>query len=367
MDKINVLHVLRSYSLHGGERQIAKSISGENFRYKQIFLNFYKDTKVRNFFRRKKIQYFEILNIQLFPKNFLLEFIFTIFLILITFFKIIKLIKKNNISIIVCHGFQASIYFYFYTFFQKQINFFYMHRIFKKKRIWDFFSYYIYSRFQVIIGNSISVVNSLKQFVNKRKIYLINNGVKFNKNLKFKNKNSCYIIAISRLEKRKDIPFLLDCFKLFQMNKPKYKFYIIGDGPEKFFLLNYVKENKIQNVFFLGYLSNVNSLLSKATIFVHASHFEGMSNSVLEAMAYGIPSVVVKAPGVSDCHISNYSGFISRRNVLVFLKYLNVLSNNIKIRKLFFKNSRKIIKEKYDINFTSKEYFKLYNLVRNKN
>ena len=70
MDKINVLHVLRSYSLHGGERQIANSISGENFRYKQIFLNFYKDTKVRNFFRRKKIEYYEILNIQLFPKNF---------------------------------------------------------------------------------------------------------------------------------------------------------------------------------------------------------------------------------------------------------------------------------------------------------
>jgi hypothetical protein len=81
-----------------------------------------------------------------------------------------------------------------------------MHRIFKKKRIWDFFSYYIYSRFQVIIGNSISVVNSLKQFVNEKKIYLINNGVKFNKNLKFKKKIHVTLLLYLGLKKEKIFP-----------------------------------------------------------------------------------------------------------------------------------------------------------------
>jgi glycosyltransferase involved in cell wall biosynthesis len=362
MSKINVLHVLRSYSLHGGEKQIANSISNKNYKYDQFFLNFYQDNKVKIFFEKKKIYYNEILKLKLKPRSYFLELIYTIVLLIITFNKVIKLIRKNKISIIVCHGFQASIYFYFYTFFFKHINFYYMHRIFKKKRVWDFFSCFIYNRFKVIIGNSISVINSLKKITKNKKIYLISNGIRYNKNIKFKKKNFNYIISTSRLEKRKDIPFLLDSFKIFKINNPKYKLYIIGEGPEKFFLEKYIEKNKINDVIFKGYLSNVNPLLSKATIFVHASHFEGMSNSVLEAMNLGVPSVVVDAPGVSECHVNNFSGFISKRNTLIFSKYLNILANNVKIRKLFFKNSRDIIKNKYNINLTSKEYYKLYNL-----
>jgi glycosyltransferase involved in cell wall biosynthesis len=364
MNKINILHVLRSYSLHGGERQIANSIAQKNYKYNQIFLNFYRDKNVEMFFKKKNIQYEQILKIKLKPKNFFLEFIFTIFLLIITFFKIKKLINKNKILIVVCHGFQASIYFYFYTFLFKKIIFFYMHRIYKKKRVWDIFSNFIYNRFKIIIGNSTSVVSSLKQLITNKKIYLINNGIKFSKSIKFKKKKSNYIIAISRLEKRKDIPFLLDSFKIFKKNNPEYKFYILGDGPELIFLMNYVKKNNIPDIIFKGYMSNVDSLLLNATIFVHASYLEGMSNAVLEAMNFGIPSVVVKAPGVSDCHINNFSGFISVRDRLSFSKYLNILANNVSIQKTFFRNSRNIIKNKYNINLTSKEYYKLYNLFK---
>ena len=364
MYQINVLHVLRSYSLHGGEKQVANSISQKNYKYKQFFLNFYLDPRVKFFFKKKKIKYYEILKIKLRPRGYLLELIFTIFLLITTFNRIINLIQKNKISLIVCHGFQSSIYFYFYTFFLRKVTFFYMHRIYKKKRIWDFFSNFIYKRFEIIIGNSISVVNSLKSIIGNKKVYLINNGIKYKKKIKFSKKNNNYIVAISRLEKRKDIPFLLESFKIFKINNPQYKFYIIGDGPEKYFLKNYVRENKISDVIFKGYLSNVNTLLSKATIFVHASHLEGMSNAVMEAMNFGVPSVVVKAPGVSDCHVNNFSGFISKRDTLVFSKYLNITANNVKVRKIFFKNSRNIIKSKYDINLTSKAYYKLYNLFK---
>jgi|694.fasta_scaffold86343_4 glycosyltransferase involved in cell wall biosynthesis len=364
MIQTNVLHVLRSYSLHGGEKQIANSISRKHYKYNQFFLNFYLDQKVKKYFKKKHIKYYEISKIKIIPRGFFLEFAFTILLLITSFNRILKLIHKNKISIIVCHGFQASVYFYFHTFFLKKITFFYMHRIFKKKRIWDFFSHFIYRRFEIIIGNSVSVISSLKSIIKYRKIYLINNGVKYNKNIKFQEKNFNYLIAISRLEKRKDIPFLLDSFKIFKKNNPKYKFYIIGDGPEKFFLMNYVKENKINDVVFKGYLYNINSLLKDATIFVHASHLEGMSNAVLEAMNLGVPSVVVKAPGVSDGHVNNVSGFISKRDTLFFSRYLNILANNIKIRKLFFRNSRNIIKNKYNINLTSQVYFKLYDLFK---
>jgi hypothetical protein len=74
-----------------------------------------------------------------------------------------------------------------------------MHRIYKKKRIWDFFSNLIYKRFKIIIGNSISVVNSLKSIIKNKKVYLINNGIKYKKKIIFSKKKKNYVVAIYRL------------------------------------------------------------------------------------------------------------------------------------------------------------------------
>jgi glycosyltransferase involved in cell wall biosynthesis len=52
----------------------------------------------------------------------------------------------------------------------------------------------------------------------------------------------------------------------------------------------------------------------QADIFVNASTLEGMSNAVLEGMAAGLPSVVVDAPGVTECHVDGITGFVVRHN-----------------------------------------------------
>lgn len=51
------------------------------------------------------------------------------------------------------------------------------------------------------------------------------------------------------------------------------------------------------HVLILGWKSHVNDYLDAADVFVLASRTEGMSNSVLEAMAHGIPCVVSDVPG----------------------------------------------------------------------
>ena len=53
MSKKNVLHILRTYSLHGGEKQLSKVLTKNKY-FNNIFLDLYFDKKIKNFYTRKK-------------------------------------------------------------------------------------------------------------------------------------------------------------------------------------------------------------------------------------------------------------------------------------------------------------------------
>jgi glycosyltransferase involved in cell wall biosynthesis len=66
-------------------------------------------------------------------------------------------------------------------------------------------------------------------------------------------------------------------------------------------LLAFARELKIQNATsFLGYRSDVNVLMSLATVLLHTSRLEGMSNVVMEAQALGVPVVATKIAGMTE-------------------------------------------------------------------
>jgi len=78
--------------------------------------------------------------------------------------------------------------------------------------------------------------------------YTIFNGNNISKK-KSRNKK---LIYVGRLAKEKNCYKMLDLFNLLD----DYTLDIIGDGPEKDNLLNYVKKNNIKNINFLGYIEN---------------------------------------------------------------------------------------------------------------
>lgn len=354
--KKNVLHVLRTYSLHGGEKQLSKVLKPNKF-FNNFFLDLYKDKSINKFFKKKKILYLNLNKFYISPRNYFIEILLSIFFMFFNFFKILKILNSNKIDIVLCHGIQAAIIFQFIIPIKKKINFYYMHRILKHYRFYDFLSKIIYSRFKLILCNSNAVKKSLYPYSNKKKIKVVYNAVDINLKLKFKKKKKI-ILSVARLEKRKNLIFLLKVFKRFHKSKKNYHLYLLGDGPEKSNLQNYIKKNNIKNVVILGYKNYVNNYFKYSEIFVHTSLFEGMSNAVLEAMSYGVPSVVLNSPGVSELHVHNKTGFVSKRNITLFTEYLRKISDNTKIQKKFFINSRKRIIFKYSSDETLKTYYK---------
>jgi len=275
--------------------------------------------------------------------------------------KILKILKNNNIDIVLCHGIQSAIIIQIAMFFSKKnINFYYMHRILKHYRSYDFLSRIIYKRFKLILCNSKAVKKSLHAFCDKKKIKVINNAVNSYQSLRFK-KGKKNVVSIARLEKRKNILFLIRAFDKFQKKNLNYNLLLVGNGPERKILNDFVNQNKIKNVRFLGYKKNIIKYLNNCRIFVHASLFEGMSNSVLEAMALGRPSVVINSPGVSELHIHNKTGFVSKANINKFANFMDQLANNEHLQKKFFKYSRQRVEKNYSIKKTLLSYNRYLN------
>ena len=99
------------------------------------------------------------------------------------------------------------------------------------------------------------------------------------------------VVYIGRLGVEKGVEILIDAWKIWSSEAPHLE--IIGDGPEKSVLQEYIKGNGLEEkVSFLGYLnsSEVQKRLATARLLVLPSLcYEGFPMTILEAFALGVP------------------------------------------------------------------------------
>lgn len=105
------------------------------------------------------------------------------------------------------------------------------------------------------------------------------------------------IISACRLDVQKNVPMMILAFKKLQAFYPEYKLYIYGRGPLEDKIRGLIKqENLEEKVFLPGFSDDIYAEMNKSTMFVLSSDYEGLSNSMLEALAMGLPSVVTDCP-----------------------------------------------------------------------
>ena len=109
------------------------------------------------------------------------------------------------------------------------------------------------------------------------------------------DKSQKYIISIGRFDdnqqKRYDI--LLQTFAEFHTLHPDYKLYLYGSGPLENQIRQWIEELRItDSVEFKGVAQSSMQIMSESGgIYIITSDYEGISNSLLEAMAVGMPVV----------------------------------------------------------------------------
>ena len=122
-----------------------------------------------------------------------------------------------------------------------------------------------------------------------KKIDVVELGIDQSNFLKIRKQNRKSIVYSGALEARKNILFLFKVFKKLNETDPDYKLTIIGDGPDRKELADFVKINGLA-VDFLGKLSHdkVVSELHSHGIYLHTSVKESFSYSLLEAKLAGL-------------------------------------------------------------------------------
>lgn len=124
-----------------------------------------------------------------------------------------------------------------------------------------------------------------------------------------KDNQSKVIVSVARLSSQKNYPMLMDAFEIVYSKHSDYELHVWGkEYGEKGitdYLKGYAKSLHCGNAIkFRGFSTNVHPHVANAEIFVSSSDYEGMSNSMLEALAIGIPCVC------TDCPIGGAKMFI---------------------------------------------------------
>lgn len=115
---------------------------------------------------------------------------------------------------------------------------------------------------------------------------------------RYEGKRKKLIVNFCRLTKQKNIVLLIDSFQMILNNHHDYVLHIYGDGPEKQSLLTYIANKGLEEkVLIKSHVSDIHNSIRDYAMFVSTSDWEGLSNSMLEAMAIGLPTVCTDCDG----------------------------------------------------------------------
>ncbi|HRX07859.1 MAG TPA: glycosyltransferase [Candidatus Limiplasma sp.] len=108
--------------------------------------------------------------------------------------------------------------------------------------------------------------------------------------------NQHFIVA-SRLNKQKNLPMIVDAMRTLVPKYPDCKVSIFGEGPEKDPLSELIHANHLEDHIMLkGFEKNIHEHMRHACALLISSDYEGISNSMLEALGIGLPVISTDCP-----------------------------------------------------------------------
>jgi glycosyltransferase involved in cell wall biosynthesis len=170
------------------------------------------------------------------------------------------------------------------------------------------------------------------------------------------------IIIVANLYKIKGVEYFVQAASLIAQEIPESKFIIVGGGPEKDNLTKLsTKLGILGKIIFIGNISNIKDYLAASDVYVCSSLSEGFSNSILEAMAMGLPVVASDVGGNREAVADSESGFlVSAQDYQGIASKVTELYRDQKMRNQMGDKGRRIAEEQFNLKRMIKEHEKLY-------
>jgi len=184
-----------------------------------------------------------------------------------------------------------------------------------------------------------------------------------------KTDEDIYLITTSRLVKKNGVR---DVILSLTYLPNKYKFLVIGSGPDIDDLKNLAIKNSVDHrVKFMGQIDQkeIPKYLKACDIFIRPSLSEGMGNSFIEAMASEIPVIATKVGGIPDFLFppNNKDGipptgiFCEVNNPKSIAESIKRLDEEKRLQKEIVKNALEMVKKQYDWSLISSKMKDIFN------
>lgn len=239
--------------------------------------------------------------------------------------------------------------------------------------------YYSIERILARFTDAIVTMN-IEDYTNAQKFHLRNRGKVYNvhgvgidlseydgirqyreskrRDLGFKD-DDIVLISMGDLIARKNYKIAIEAIS--KCKNPSIHYLICGKGEELENLKQLAKDLGVQEqVYFLGYRTDIKELLAAADIFFFTTLQEGMPRSMMEAMAAGLPCIASKIRGNVDLIENGKGGFLcAPTDSDSFADAIVKLAKSSQLRHKMSENNALSIK-KYDIRVVEKEIERIF-------
>lgn len=296
---------------------------------------------------------------------------------LMVFYKLYKTLKSINPDYVMCWSLMK---FSFYLCFIKPfIKCKYISAIVTAAMPIKYFSisnivkYITFKIADVVIGNSYAGIIAYKAPQNKSLV--IYNGFDYDRQKRLREKNEIlqelniktrYVISmVARINRHKDYQTFINAAKEIVSYRKDVTFLCVGKGELIDYYRNQLTEQEKQYILFTGFRNDSDSILNASNISILCTnnkiHKEGVSNTILESMAYGIPVIATTGGGTNEIVENGKTGYIIPPfSVKELVDKIELLLNNDELRVYLGRNSKETVINKFSLDIMVGKYIKLF-------
>ncbi len=166
------------------------------------------------------------------------------------------------------------------------------------------------------------------------------------------------IAIVGRLSYEKGVDLAIRVIQKVLISVPNAKLWILGDGKEKENLVQLVAKLGVQNsVEFHGFIEGIDNLLSKCSMLIMTSRWEGFGLVLLEAMKLKMPCLAFDHLAAIEIIVNDETGYlIPEMSVDLMAEKIIYLLENPEIIQLMGKKGNDLLKNKFTIEKSIDQY-----------
>ena len=170
--------------------------------------------------------------------------------------------------------------------------------------------------------------------------------------------------SVGRLDPVKGFPTLIDAFDAVRQDAPGARLVIVGDGPEREALASLARgAGREESIVFTGHREDALSVLVGFDIFANSSVFEGVSLTILEAMAARLPVVATAVGGTPDVVADGETGVLDARDAAALAAGLRQVMEDDDRRLRYGRAGRDRVVTRFSLDAMLAAYADLYRTV----